>query len=252
MSIDGARKPRLAVELLTLLLCFLSGCAAPTGVGAGPRWRFFELPDPSDVWTPQISSWQARERQLPDTEQLRPAPDVAGAGSSLNAVHGTGDLRTDYFAFRGEARRALARQIALWVQHESRSHYIPDGPVDHWATLRGTLARNGDDCDGLELLAYRFLHDLGFREDEVFRAIVFRPSDGQHHMVTLWFEDRNDPWVIDPTGAMTTGMPHLSEVPGWVPLKLFTETAEYTVHPEVGEPSLPLPATGGAAPRVAR
>jgi hypothetical protein len=34
--------------------------------------------------------------------------------------------------------------------------------------------------------------------------------------------------VIDPTGAMTTGMPRLSEVPGWVPLKLFTETAEFS------------------------
>jgi hypothetical protein len=251
MSID-ARKPRRVVELLALLLAGLSGCVTPTGVGAGPRWRFFEPPDPADVWTPQISSWQARERQLPDTEELRPAADVAGAGSGLDATHGTGDLRTDYFAFRRESRRALARQVAEWVQHESRSHYLPDGPVDHWATLQGTLARNGDDCDGLELLAYRFLHDLGFREDEVYRAIVFRPSDGQHHMVTLWFEDRNDPWVIDPTGAMTTGMPHLSEVPGWVPLKLFTETREYTVHPATGGPA-PLPAAvPGPAPRVAR
>jgi hypothetical protein len=47
-------------------------------------------------------------------------------------------------------------------------------------------------------------------------------------MVTLWFESPDDPFVIDPTGAMTGGMPRLSEVPGWVPLKLFTETAEFT------------------------
>ena len=39
----------------------------------------------------------------------------------------------------------------------------------------------------------RGLRELGFRDDEVFRAIVYRPSDGQHHMVTFWFEDRTIP-----------------------------------------------------------
>ena len=87
-----------------------------------------------------------------------------------------------------------------------------------------------DDCDGLELLGFHLLLDLGFAADEVYRSIVVRPSDGQHHMVTLWFEDPADPWVIDPTGAMTAGMPRMSEVPGWIPLKLFTESEEFTVH----------------------
>jgi hypothetical protein len=48
-------------------------------------------------------------------------------------------------------------------------------------------------------------------------------------MVTLWFEDRNDPWVIDPTGAMTRGMPRMSDMPDWVPIKVFGEAEEYTV-----------------------
>ena len=48
-------------------------------------------------------------------------------------------------------------------------------------------------------------------------------------MVTLWFEQANDPWVIDPTGAMTSGMPRMSEVPEWAPLKVFSETEEFTV-----------------------
>ena len=87
-------------------------------------------------------------------------------------------------------------------------------------------------CDGLELLVFQFLRDLGFGEDEVFRAIVYRPADGQHHMVTLWFESSDDPFVIDPTGAMTRGMPRMSDVPGWVPLKVFTETEEFTVAPQ--------------------
>ena len=47
-------------------------------------------------------------------------------------------------------------------------------------------------------------------------------------MVTLWFETPDDPWVIDPTGAMTRGMPRLSEVPGWAPLKVFDDSREFT------------------------
>ena len=58
------------------------------------------------------------------------------------------------------------------------------------STLEETLRNDGDDCDGLELLVFQGLRDLGFDDDEVFRAIVYRPDDGQHHMVTLWFEDR--------------------------------------------------------------
>jgi predicted transglutaminase-like cysteine proteinase len=120
------------------------------------------------------------------------------------------------------------REVAAWIQENARSHYRPDGAFDHWATLEETLAHDGDDCDGLELLPFNLLRDLGIAEDEVFRAIVFREADGQHHMVTLWFESADDPWVIDPTGAMTRGMPRMSEVPGWVPLKLFSDKREYT------------------------
>jgi hypothetical protein len=48
-------------------------------------------------------------------------------------------------------------------------------------------------------------------------------------MVTLWFEEAGDPWVIDPTGAMTLGMPRMSELAGWVPIKVFSDQIEYTV-----------------------
>jgi hypothetical protein len=47
-------------------------------------------------------------------------------------------------------------------------------------------------------------------------------------MVTLWFEDADDPWVIDPTGAMTRGMPRLSAVAGWSALKVFDDEREFT------------------------
>jgi hypothetical protein len=224
---------RFARALLAAVVVLGCGCAG-TGSSA-PRYRFFELPDSVDAWTPQISGWQARERAVPDTELLRPdaitgeAPVSEGGAGGAGASATRGELRAEYFSFRADRKRELARELAAWIQGEAKRHYIPDGPVDHWATLEETLARNGDDCDGLELLSFHFLLDLGFRPDEVYRAIVFRASDGQHHMVTLWFESPDDPWVIDPTGAMTGGMPRLSELPGWAPLKLFTEQAEYTV-----------------------
>jgi hypothetical protein len=217
---------------LALALGLGAGCA---GLGAGPApgtLRWFVRPAPGDPWSPKIAGWQARElgaTQSPAGSTPAPASSVSGPGES---VAGGGDpdaLRRKYERFRRERQRAMAREMAEWIQREARVHYRPDGPIDHWATLEETLASNGDDCDGLELLVYHFLRDLGFAEDEVYRAIVVRPSDGQHHMVTLWFESPDDPFVIDPTGAMTSGMPRMSEVPGWVPLKLFTEREEYDV-----------------------
>jgi hypothetical protein len=221
--------PRLRrISLAVALTAASVGCAIQSGALSG-RYRFFALPSVGDAWSGKILGWQTRERALGDTEKLAVAPaSVSEGGAGGGSVSADGDLRAKYFAFRRAQKRALAEQVAGWIQREARNHYRSDGPIDHWATLSETLDQNGEDCDGLELLVYHFLRDLGFRDDEVFRAIVLRPSDGQHHMVTLWFESRDDPFVIDPTGAMTPGMPRLSEVPGWVPLKLFTETAEFT------------------------
>jgi hypothetical protein len=158
--------------------------------------------------------------------------DAGGSSEVEPAAQPEKDLRGKYARFRAERKRAAASEFAKWIQSEARNHYIPDGAVDHWATLEETLERDGDDCDGLELLTYYGLRDLGFGADEVFRAIVYRPSDGQHHMVTLWFETPDDPWVIDPTGAMTLGMPRMSDRPEWVPLKVFSGDLEYTVAPD--------------------
>jgi predicted transglutaminase-like cysteine proteinase len=208
------------------------GCAFQSVGAPWLGYRFFTPPEAGDPWSGKIRGWQARERAVGDTEALASAPaSVSEGGSQAGERPEAGDLRAKYFAFRREQKRELAAQTAAWIQREARGHYRPDGPIDHWATLRETLDRDGEDCDGLELLVYHLLRDMGFRDDEVTRAIVVRPSDGQHHMVTLWFESRDDPWVIDPTGAMTSGMPRLSEVPGWVPLKLFTETADFSPRP---------------------
>lgn len=213
------------------------GCATILHNGsAGQGLDYFQRPHSADVWSPKIEGWQRRERF--DAALLAPlesGPAVHSAGYSAanqqlpNDQAAENGLRAKYFDFRAERRRALAADVASWIQSEAKQHYREDGPIDHWATLEETLARGGDDCDGLELLAFHALRDLGFSASEVYRAIVVRPSDGQHHMVTLWFEDPEDPWVIDPTGAMTLGMPRMSDLPEWTPIKVFSESLEYTV-----------------------
>jgi hypothetical protein len=223
---------RAVAGLVAWLLTLGVGCATPQlPAVSAPAYRYFVDPAPTDLWSPKIAGWQSRERaERASAEQVGPA-SVSGAGEAVRNTPSPSDLRAKYEAFLRESKRALAREAAEWIQRQARDHYIPDGPIDHWATLDETLDRNGDDCDGLELLVFHFLRGAGFDEDEVLRAIVYRPSDGQHHMVTLWFESPEDPWVIDPTGAMTTGMPRMSQVPDWVPLKVFDEHREYTVQP---------------------
>jgi len=211
----------LCLLLGAALLLAVGGCASPLSVDGS--LAYFTAPAPDDAWSRKIRGWQQREQVGP----VGPAP--VGAEPPRVDPAERGSLRTKYNEFLVERKREVAAELAAWIQDQSRDHYIPDGPVDHWATFEETLQNNGDDCDGLELLAYHSLRQLGFRDDEVFRAIVVRPSDGQHHMVTLWFETPGDPWVIDPTGAMTTGMPRMSEVPGWRPLKVFSEKRDFTV-----------------------
>jgi predicted transglutaminase-like cysteine proteinase len=231
MPLTSNYAARLLAGLVALIL-WAPGCAPPPLRGPSPRtvaYDYFASPDAGDAWSAKIAGWQARERSARELPPAGSPASVSGSGRAAPRASSTADLGTSFRAFRIEQRRAVARQVAAWIQGQARLHYIPDGAVDHWATLAETLERGGEDCDGLELLVNRFLRESGFGEDEVYRAIVYRPVDGQHHMVTLWFEDPSDPWVIDPTGAMTTGMPHMSELREWVPLKVFSETREFTV-----------------------
>jgi hypothetical protein len=233
--------------LLGLAITLGAGC---TGMIKAPvNYDYFQAPDSGDAWSPKIAGWQRRERADDGSFVAKPSASNRDADPQAVASDGTSDsapgganagflpddgLRGKYFGFRSDRRREIARELASWIQSQARAHYVPDGLIDHWATLEETLRGNGDDCDGLELLVYHALRDLGFASNEVYRAIVYRPSDGQHHMVTLWFEDRFDPWVIDPTGAMTSGMPRMSSMPEWVPLKLFSEDVEFSVRPQPG------------------
>ncbi len=223
MGFSTQRVPRVAA--LAVSIGVLAGCAGV--LRTAESYQYFARPAPDDPWSRKIAMWQLRERA--GGADVLPTLAAVGEGAEPSAP-AEADLATKYQAFRHERKRAMARDVAEWIQRQARDHYRPDGPIDHWATLEETLRANGDDCDGLELLVYHALRDLGFGNDEVYRAIVYRRNDGQHHMVTFWFEDADDPWVIDPTGAMTSGMPRMSEIPGWVPLKVFSEDEDFTVH----------------------
>jgi hypothetical protein len=85
--------------------------------------------------------------------------------------------------------------------------------------------------DGLDLITYELMLEFRFPPDEIYRAIVKRDADGVNHMVTLWFEDRGDPWILDGTGAAVRRMVRFSELGGWTPTKVFNEAEQVSVVP---------------------
>ncbi len=248
------RNPR-RIGLAWLAAAGLAACASPpqterAAVAAGPNaapavsagpYSFFKTPGPRDPWSIRIGRWQLRQKAArragliesfpkPPATPMPELPAVSSSGArSARAGTGGERLATRYDAFLTARRRAIAEEVLRWVQAESEQSFVDDGPVDHWPTLAEVLAHDGDDCDGLELLTFHALRQMGFPEDRVYRAVLHRPRFDQHHMVTLWFEDGNDPWVLDPTATITNRLRRLSELQGWIPLKVFSESAEYTV-----------------------
>jgi hypothetical protein len=212
-----------------LLLVLATGCA-----GSFPRigksFDFFAPARPDDPFYAKVVDWQRRTR----TE----SGEVVRASEPANAddpnAYPLGVLRHKFDRFLVKHQRDLAREFTAWSQRQARLHFKPD-PVttlegDHWPTQAEFFRRNGDDCDGLDLIAYSLLRSAGFRADETYRLVVRRESDGANHMVTLWFEDPQDPWVIDATGAMSLEMKHFSEMPpGWRPRVMFNEYESYNV-----------------------
>jgi len=209
-----------------LALCTgLTLLAACTTTPPPPRYDYFAALPASDPFAPKIESWQERELAQPFTLPSEPLNGRAAERSGM--------LRKKFAAFRRSRRLDLAKEFAQWSQVQARKHYRfdPIGTLadDHWPTFQELLDRNGDDCDGLDLIAYNLMRELGFPTDELFRAIVRRDKDGANHMVTLWFEDPGDPWVIDVTGAMTRSVRRLSEVRGFTPTRIFNERSSYSV-----------------------
>jgi hypothetical protein len=201
------------VSLCSLLLtsCLTSRALAPAELD------FFGRPSAANPWSAKISNWQARHRA-----------DAAAQGQWRDDAS---DLADAYAGFVDDTRRRIVADAVRWVQARSRQHYRADGDHDHWATLGEVIDSGADDCDGLDLLTFVLLRRLGFGADEMFRAIVVEKGSGQHHMVTLWFErgSEQDPYLLDPTGVVTSKLVRLSDVPNWDPIELFDETQHFAV-----------------------
>ena len=208
----------LGIATCLMGLFFLS-CAGRSQFLPPVALDYFVPARTDNPWTHKIQNWQARH----DTDPVRRG-EVPAQVSRLGR---------EYDTFTVELRRDIAAQAVAWVQENSRRHYRPDGDRDHWATLSEVIETGGDDCDGLDLLTFELLRRLGFAKSEIYRAIVVERSTGQHHMVTLWFEngERKDPFVLDPTGVVTSSMVRLSEVPGWEAIELFDERKHFAVEP---------------------
>jgi len=213
-------------------LALLAGCATTGGGGShardARRFDFFGTAHPdddkADPWYPKVVEWQGRMQQ--EGNRL-PASTM-----SLRAADQTGKLLDEMDSYRDEQRVELAKRVTDWSQHMARRYYKwdpgnNDPRWDHWPTVGELLSTNGDDCDGLDLIAYQMLREFGFPSDRVFRAVVQRDRDKANHMVTLWFQDPKDPWVLDATGAITFAMRRFSELEGWTPTKVFNEHIQY-------------------------
>lgn len=218
------RRLELKLGIALVSLTFLS-CAQHLDALPPVSLDFF-VPAPDDnPWQHKIQNWQARHHLDPVRRGETPRRNS--------------DLAAAYDSFRGELRERIARDTVAWVQEHSRRYYRADGDRDHWATLSEVIESGGDDCDGLDLLTFELLRKMGFGSDEIYRSIVVEARTGQHHMVTLWFDgaNRSDPWLLDPTGVVTSGMVRLSAVPAWEPIELFDERAHFRVEPRDGTAS---------------
>jgi hypothetical protein len=238
-----------ALAVVLALVLVQSACATPPG--SGRSYQFFDPATSEHLWFERIADWQDRERgdrghrAESDGRAIPPVREAARAPARDFAR-----LEDKFVSFQIREKREMARAFNVWSQEQALAHYKPDvyesPDEDHWPTLRELFASNGDDCDGMDLLVYGLMRDLGFRQGEIYRAIVRRDADDAHHMVTFWFEDSTDPWVIDATGAMTIEMRRLSQIHGWTPRMLFDDQQQFNVIELSGATSWPA---AGPSPR---
>jgi len=219
----GCRRSASLALLFAGLLTI--GCASRLP-RIGDTFVFFAPAEASDPFHSKVVDWQRRTQLAPERSAIRE--------TTSPSTHPFGVLEDKFDSFLAQNRRALARDFTAWSQRQARFHFKPDPDTalagDHWPTREEFFLANGDDCDGLDLIAYGLLRDAGFDAEEIYRLIVRRERDGANHMVTLWFEDPKDPWVIDATGAMTLEMVKFSDLPpGWLPRVMFNENEIYNV-----------------------
>ncbi len=214
-----ARGGRLGALGIALWIPFWVACVSPAP--QPPALDFFRPVPAEDLWLAKIRLWQATNR----SESLSPEPAVADLTP----------LAEEYTRFSREFRLEIAQRVLRWVQLYSGLYFRSDDGGDYWPTLGEVIAAGGDDCDGMELLTFTLLRRLGFGEGELYRAILFdRLSEG-YHMVSLWFqeEERNDPYVIDPSGEVSRQLLRLSRIKGWEPVAIFDERSQFRVEPRM-------------------
>lgn len=231
-----------AVALCATLVLIASGCASTGGSVSSRSSRHFDFfgaavpnDDQADPWYPKVAEWQGR--------MLEEGTRLPASSRSLRGAMQSGKLLEAMGAFRDDKRVEIAKTVASWAQRMARRYYkwdpgnnLPEW--DHWPTVGQLLANNGDDCDGLDLIAYQMLREFGFPADRLYRGIIQRDRDKAHHMVTLWFEDERDPWVLDATGAITFEMRRFSQLEGWTPTKIFNERGQFLAIETRGSASL--------------
>ena len=210
--------------------CLAAGCATRRPPNE-PAFEFFADATPADdPWFEKVAEWQSRARSDNAKATQLVLPDdlsefATAARSKILSVKMAG--------FASEEKRQLAMRINTWAQVQSHEFYQreqdEDPADDHWPTFRELLANNGDDCDGLDLIPYHLMLEFGYPAEAMFRAVVRRDSNRNNHMVTLWFENPTDPWVLDATGAMVLEMTLFSHTSGWTPTKMFNEQVQYKV-----------------------
>ncbi len=205
------------VGRLSLLAAVLGLACAHAG--PAPRFAFFEATSAEDPWAVKVRAWQAAQRSA----GLSPAPEGPAASA----------LGNEYGRFSRKLRHDLVERVVRFVQLHGALYFRSDQGLDDWPTLREVIATGGDDCDGLDLLTFELLRDLGFRDGELYRAVLVHAKTRAHHMVTLWFdrEAADDPYVLDPLGEVSRRVVRLSQVRGWRPLVLFDERSQFAVRP---------------------
>ena len=122
------------------------------------------------------------------------APAEAGAGNGAS-------LSAKYSSFQSAQRRETAREIVAWSQQRGGQ--------------AGSLAQG--------------LREMGFKGREIVETFVKNTQDGRRHLVTLWFDQKNDPWVLDATGTASRPMQRLSQLSNWTAVELASNTAHYRI-----------------------
>lgn len=104
---------------------------------------------------------------------------------------------------------------------------------DYWATVREMITdpetqRLMDDCDGFTGIKYDKMKEAGCPVGELSWIICLYTPNQTGHMVCAWWEDPDDPWVMDIPGVELSVW-KLSERSDLRPLYAFNENSMFEI-----------------------